>query len=74
MYPRPGVIEPLPALPDAWADQGSVAGIGARGGFVVDLSWHGGKATSVTIRSVGGTRTELRAGAFRKEISLQTGE
>ncbi|MFE7438997.1 glycoside hydrolase N-terminal domain-containing protein [Streptomyces chartreusis] len=74
LYSRPGVIELLPALPDAWADKGSLTGVGARGGFVVDLSWRDGKATSATVRSVGGTTTELRAGGYRKQISLKPGQ
>ncbi|MGW1887426.1 glycosyl hydrolase family 95 catalytic domain-containing protein [Streptomyces sp. NPDC001970] len=73
LYSRPGVIELLPALPDAWAAKGSVRGVGARGGFVVDLAWRNGKATAVTVRSVGGTTTELHAGGFRKQISLKPG-
>jgi alpha-L-fucosidase 2 len=74
LYSRPGVIEFLPALPSAWADSGQVTGIGARGGFEVDLTWKSGKVTSATIRSVGGTDTELRAGAWRKKISLSPGQ
>lgn len=74
LYSRPDVIELLPALPDAWAAKGSVRGVGARGGFVVDLAWRKGKVTDVTVRSVGGTTTELRAGSFRKKISLKPGK
>ncbi|MEU3183523.1 glycoside hydrolase N-terminal domain-containing protein [Streptomyces sp. NPDC006923] len=74
LYSRPGVIELLPALPAAWADKGSVTGVGARGGFEVDLSWRDGKAKLATIRSVGGTTTELHAGDFRKKISLKPHE
>ncbi|BFO18485.1 hypothetical protein SHKM778_48730 [Streptomyces sp. KM77-8] len=73
LYSRPGVIELLPALPDAWAGKGSVTGLGARGGFVVDLSWRKGKVTSTTIRSVGGTTTELRAGAHSERIDISPG-
>jgi alpha-L-fucosidase 2 len=74
LYSRPGVIELLPALPQAWADKGSVSGVGARGGFEVDLSWRNGRATAATVRSVGGTTTELRAGDFRKRINLKPGQ
>lgn len=74
LYSRPGVIELLPALPGAWADKGSVSGVGARGGFEVDLSWRDGRATTATVRSVGGRTTELRAGDFRKRITLKPGE
>ncbi|MFD3525012.1 glycoside hydrolase N-terminal domain-containing protein [Streptomyces sp. NPDC058653] len=74
LYSRPDVIELLPALPDAWAEKGSVSGVGARGGFEVDLSWRNGRATEATVRSVGGTTTELRAGDFRKRINLKPGK
>ncbi|MFI7336867.1 glycoside hydrolase family 95-like protein [Streptomyces sp. NPDC050085] len=39
---------PLAALPDTWADSGSVTGVGARGGFAVDVTLEPGQA--VTIR------------------------
>jgi len=74
LYSRPGVIELLPALPEAWAAQGRAAGLGANGGFAVDLAWRRGKATVATIRSVGGTSTELRAGTFRKTVNLKPGQ
>ncbi|WIV55054.1 glycosyl hydrolase family 95 catalytic domain-containing protein [Amycolatopsis nalaikhensis] len=73
VYSRPGVIELLPALPSAWAASGRVTGIGARGGFEVDLSWRDGKVTRAVIRSVGGTRTEVRAGTWRRMITLRPG-
>ncbi|MFI2297769.1 glycosyl hydrolase family 95 catalytic domain-containing protein [Actinacidiphila glaucinigra] len=73
LYSRPGVIEFLPALPAAWAAKGSVTGVGARGGFEVDLAWRDGKVTEATVRSTGGTTTELRAGGFRKRLTLKPG-
>ncbi|SEQ17743.1 glycoside hydrolase family 95 protein [Lentzea albida] len=73
LYARPGVIELLPALPSAWKT-GSVTGIGARGGFTVDLAWKDGKVTTATVRSVGGTETEVRFGRWKKRISLRKGQ
>lgn len=73
MNSRPGLIELLPALPKAWAASGSVTGVGARGGFQVDLSWKHGKIGSVTVRSVGGERTRLKCGDWTKTIALRPG-
>ena len=50
-------IEPLPALPKAWA-KGSYNGLVARGNFVISAKWKDGKATklAVTARSGGECR------------------
>ena len=74
LYSRPGSIELLPALPKAWAASGEVTGIGARNGFVVDMRWHDGEIASVTVHSVGGTRTQLKFGKHVRAISLQSGQ
>ncbi|MEV6449126.1 glycoside hydrolase N-terminal domain-containing protein [Amycolatopsis sp. NPDC051716] len=73
VHSRPGVLELLPALPSAWAASGRVTGIGARGGFEVDLEWRAGKVTRAVIRSVGGTRLEVRAGTWRRTVTLRPG-
>lgn len=72
-YSRPGVLELLPALPAAWAASGRVTGIGVRGGFELDLEWRAGKVTGAVLRSVGGTRTEVRAGTWRRTVTLRPG-
>ena len=50
-----GAVHFLPALPDDWAS-GEVTGLAARGGFVVDMKWGGGKLTEAKVHStIGGT-------------------
>ncbi len=47
-------VKLLPTLPKAWAE-GSVRGLGARGGFALDFSWKGGDWKEVSVHShVGG--------------------
>ncbi|HTW95530.1 MAG TPA: glycoside hydrolase family 95 protein, partial [Tepidisphaeraceae bacterium] len=56
-----GVIDLLPALPKAWGT-GSVTGLRARGGFVVDMAWENGALTGGTITSTIGGPVQVRAG------------
>jgi alpha-L-fucosidase 2 len=73
LYSRPGHLELLPALPAAWAASGKVTGAGARGGFVVDLSWRDGKPTEARIRSVGGRTTTVAYGGTSRTVTLKPG-
>jgi len=50
MQSHTDVIRLLPALPSSWSD-GSVAGLRARGGYILDFSWMMGKVTEVTVKS-----------------------
>jgi alpha-L-fucosidase 2 len=68
-----GYIELLPALPHAWAT-GSVRGLCARGGFVVDMAWRDGKLLSATIRSKHGGSTPVRYADSLTTIHLSAGQ
>jgi alpha-L-fucosidase 2 len=68
-----GDISLLPALPEGWSD-GSVRGLRARGGLVVDLSWKGGKLTSAEIHNFGGEATfTVRNGEKVRMLSIKSG-
>ncbi|WP_240734661.1 glycoside hydrolase N-terminal domain-containing protein [Hymenobacter sp. UV11] len=49
----------LPALPAAWAT-GAVQGLVARGGFVVDMTWHDGRLVTARLTSRAGAPCVLR--------------
>ena len=56
-----GFVHVLPALPSEWKD-GSVKGLRARGGFVVEeLNWRDGRVEKLVVRSTVGGRLQLRA-------------
>jgi alpha-L-fucosidase 2 len=67
-----GEIELLPALPTAWP-KGSVTGLRTRGGFEVDLTWQNGRLFQATIRSVTGTRCQVRYGQEVLRLHLRRG-
>lgn len=50
----------LPALPDKWKT-GSVRGLRARGGFIVDMDWKDGALTHVKIESTLGGTCRIRS-------------
>ena len=55
-----GAVHLLPALPDDWST-GEVKGLRARGGFVVDMKWQGGKLQTATVSSSIGGVLRLRS-------------
>ena len=55
-----GFIFVLPALPDAWKD-GSVSGLKAKGGFIIDINWTNNKVSKIKIKSFLGGNCRVRA-------------
>jgi alpha-L-fucosidase 2 len=65
-------IQLLPALPDVWS-QGSIKGLCARGGFVVDLEWSEGKLAAAAVQSRKGGKTTLVYGGKKVLVNLKPG-
>ncbi|HJV77099.1 MAG TPA: glycoside hydrolase family 95 protein [Paludibacter sp.] len=55
-----GAVHLLPALPDRW-EKGSVKGLRARGGFVVDIAWESGKLSKAIVKANLGGNCRLRS-------------
>jgi len=66
-------IQLLPALPSAWPS-GSVVGLCARGGFVVDINWEDGELTTVTIHSKVGLPCIVNYGGKIRKFDTEAGE
>jgi alpha-L-fucosidase 2 len=63
----------LPALPKAWRS-GTVAGLRARGGFVVAIIWNDGKLIQASIHSLLGRACVVRAGEQFIELKTKRGQ
>jgi len=68
-----GALHLLPALPRAWRD-GHVTGLRARGGFVLDLAWEGGRLQRAIVCSERGNRCDLRYGSRDASLDTVVGE
>jgi alpha-L-fucosidase 2 len=68
-----GEIELLPALPSAWPD-GSVRGLRARGGHVVDVAWASGRLSRAVVTATRGGTATVRYGERTWRLALRRGE
>jgi alpha-L-fucosidase 2 len=68
-----GQIVLLPALPGAWPS-GSVKGLCARGGFVIDMDWKDGKLTKVSVHSKTDGMCNLKYADNQMRVELKSGE
>lgn len=68
-----GYIELLPATPEAWSN-GSMKGLCARGGFVVDMDWKDGKVSSYTLTARGDGKAKVKANGKTRSHKLARGE
>jgi len=66
-----GYIEPLPALPQNWVS-GSVSGLTARGGFVVDMAWDDHALTTLTITSTVGGNCRIKLNESAEILEFET--
>lgn len=63
----------LPALPEPWRD-GSVKGICARGGYVIDMDWKNGKVVSLEVYSRKGGKTTFFFNGKRRTVRMRENE
>ncbi|NDV79712.1 glycoside hydrolase N-terminal domain-containing protein [Dysgonomonas sp. 511] len=70
MQSHDGFIYLLPALPDVWKD-GSVKGLVARGGFIIDMDWKDGKVSNLKITSQYGGNCRIRIAVPLKGVGLK---
>ncbi len=66
-------IHLLPALPGAWPN-GRAAGLCARGGFEIDLTWEDGKLAQLTLLSNLGRPCTIRHGDHTVDLTTQPGQ
>ncbi len=64
-----GIIELLPALPREWSE-GSVSGLCARGGYVVDIKWANGRVTKYTIHATKPGKVIVKCNGQEKRIKI----
>ncbi|MGL5637320.1 MAG: glycoside hydrolase family 95 protein [Bacteroidales bacterium] len=63
----------LPALPDAWAE-GSVSGLVARGGYIVDLDWKNKQVTQTRIRAKQAGKAQFKINGKTHHLNFKANE
>ena len=66
-----GEIALIPAIPKAWAANGSFKGLKARGNFTVDASWKDGKVTEFHVRSPEPRPAKVRVNGEVKTLNAE---
>jgi len=66
------LVDILPALPDAW-QQGSVAGLRARGGIEASFAWQSGCLTALTLTAARDITIQLQYPNASQTLKLQPG-
>jgi len=67
------ILDLLPALPKAWPT-GSITGLRARDGFIVDLAWREGRLVSARVTATRDAPALVRFNGTEKRIALKRGE
>ena len=67
------IVHLLPSLPSGW-ESGSVKGLRARGGFVVDMTWDNGNLDTAFIYSDNGGACKVRVLNKTIDVELEAGE
>ena len=67
------LIELLPALPRAWSERGSFAGLRARGGFAVSCEWKDGRVVRAEVTSQDGVPAVLSFNGQTRSIPARRG-
>ena len=68
-----GEIDLLPALPKDWPT-GSVKGLRARGGFIVDVSWENNQLTKVRVTATKAGKLTIRSKGKTWQRQMKEGE